>query len=187
MGGSPKGLEIVGQRRIIDRVAEALGRACGSVILAANDEEASEWLPGAVVVRDIHPGTGGLAGVEAALQRAGDALVVAWDMPFVPAALLDELTRRARLHDAEVVLPDSDSPYGFEPFCAFYSGRALQRLSAFLDRGGGAARDFISQSSSVHRIPMKDVVGFGNPGTMFFSVNSPDDLTRARTIAAAAG
>src|SRR5688572_32002559 len=107
MGGSPKGLEIVGKSRIIDRVADALRRSCGSVILAANDEKALEWLPGTVVVPDIHPGTGGLAGVEAALHHSGDVIVVAWDMPFVPVALLEELTRRARAHDAAVVLPES--------------------------------------------------------------------------------
>src|SRR5688500_7839309 len=136
MGGSPKGLAIVGTSRIIDRVADALHRACGSVILAANDETASEWLPGTIVIPDVHPGTGGLAGIEAALRHSGDVVVVAWDMPFVPTALLEELTRRARAHDATVVLPESDSPHGFEPFCAFYSERLLQPPSALLDRGG---------------------------------------------------
>ncbi len=185
MGGSAKGLELVGTSRIIDRVADALLRACGSVILAANDEKASGWLPGTTVVRDSHRSAGGLAGVEAALRHSGDVIVIAWDMPFVPAALLEELARRARAHDATVVLPESDSPHGFEPFCAFYSARVLQRLSAFLDRGGGPARDFISGTEGVHRIALSELGSFGDPATMFLSVNSPADLDRARTIAAA--
>jgi molybdopterin-guanine dinucleotide biosynthesis protein A len=187
MGGSPKGLEIVGTSRIIDRVADALRRSCRSVILAANDEKASEWLPNTVVVPDLHAGTGGLAGVEAALRHSGDVIVVAWDMPFVPAALLEELTRRARAHGAAVVIPESDSPHGFEPFCAFYSARVLQRLSEFLNRGGGPARDFIAETEDVHRIALNDLGSFGDAATMFLSVNSPADLDRARTIVAAAG
>ena len=187
MGGSPKGLEIVGASRIIDRVARSLRRACGSVIVAANDEQASEWLPGTTVVRDTHPGTGGLAGVEAALQHAGDVIVVAWDMPFVTAELLQELARRAREHDATIVVPESDSPHGFEPFCAFYSARVLEQLSAFLLRGGGPARDFISATDGVDRMPLSELGAFGDPTTIFLSVNTPGDLSRARTIAAAAG
>ena len=187
MGGSPKGLEIVGTSRIIDRVAGALRRVCGSVILAANDEHASQWLPGTTVVPDIHAGAGGLAGVEAALKHSGDVIVVAWDMPFVPADLLRELARRAYVHDRMVVLPESDSPHGFEPFCAFYSARVLAPLSAFLTRGGGSARDFIAESDGVHRIPRNDLRSFGDPAVMFSSVNTPGDLSRARTIAATGG
>lgn len=187
MGGSPKGLEIVGTSRIIDRVADSLRRVCGSVILAANDEHASEWLPGTAVVPDIHPGIGGLAGVEAALNHAGDVVVVAWDMPFVPADLIQELTRRAYAHDSMVVLPQSHSPHGFEPFCAFYSARLLPRLRAFLLRGGGAARDFIAQCDGVHRVPLSDLGSLGDPSVMLLSVNTPGDLSRARTIAAAGG
>src|SRR5687767_9065975 len=145
MGGAPKGLEIVGDARIVDRVAMALRQACGRVILAANDDRAPLWLPSVPVVRDIHRGAGGLAGVEAAIQHSGDVVVVAWDMPFVSAALLDELVRLAGMEDADVILPESDSPYGFEPFCAYYSARVQAQLSAFLTSRGGAARDFLKQ------------------------------------------
>ena len=187
MGGSPKGLEMVGARRIIDRVADSLRPVCDSVLLAANDAKASDWLPGTTVVPDIHPGSGGLAGVEAALAHSGDAIAVAWDMPFVPAGLVHELARRAHAHDAMIVLPESQPPHEFEPFCAFYSARVLQRLSAFLARGGGPARDFIFATKGVHLSPLNELGSFGDPAEMFLSVNSPADLARARTIASAAG
>lgn len=184
MGGSPKGLEIVGGQRIVDRVAGVLEDACGRVILAANDDTASAWLAGVPVVRDRHPGAGGLAGVEAAMRHSGDVIVVAWDMPFVPAGLLHALREAAHERDANVVLPESDSPYGFEPFCAFYSSRILPRLAAFVDQGGGAARDFLSRVKRVHRVPLRSVSQFGDPGVLFLSVNTPEDLSRARTVAA---
>lgn len=187
MGGQPKGLAVVGTSRIVDRVAEALRHACSSVILAANDDRASDWLPGMGIVRDRHAGAGGLAGVEAAITHAGDVAVVAWDMPFVPGALVEELIRRARGTAANVVLPESDSPYGFEPFCAFYSARVLQPLGTFLAAGGGAAHEFLVQLDGVHRMPLRDVSAFGDPATIFLSVNSAEDLARARTIAASAG
>jgi molybdopterin-guanine dinucleotide biosynthesis protein A len=187
MGGTLKGLEVVGASRIVDRVAGALKNACGRIVLAANDPSAPSWLPGVDVVADRLPGSGGLAGVEAAIAREGDGIVVAWDMPFVTAGLLRELTRRAATHEADVVVPESDSPYGFEPFCAYYSARTLPQLAAFLEGGGGAARDFIAQVARVHRLPLRDVATFGDAATMFFSVNTPEELARARTIAERAG
>ena len=187
MGGTLKGLEIVAGVRIIDRVAGALRRVCGRILLAANDPDAASWLRNVEVVADLHAGRGGLAGVEAAIARAGDVVVVAWDMPFVPEGLVRELTHRAATHGADIVVPESDSPYGFEPFCAYYSARLLPDLSAFLDRGGGAARDFIGQAKRVQRIPLPEVARHGNIGTMFYGVNTPEELARARTIAAHAG
>lgn len=187
MGGRPKGLAVVGTSRIVDRVADALHHACSSVILAANDDGAADWLPDIGIVRDRYAGAGGLAGVDAAIAHAGDVAVVAWDMPFVPGALLEELVRRARDTAADVVLPESDSPHGVEPFCAFYSARVLQPLGIFLATGGGPAHEFLVQLDGVHRMPLRDVSAFGDPATIFLSVNSAEDLVRARTIAANAG
>lgn len=183
MDGAPKGLEVVGGSRVIDRVADVLRGSCSSIVLAANDERASSWMPGIPIVKDVHAGSGGLAGVEAAMESFGDVVVIAWDMPFVPAALVVELLRRADTYDADVVIPESDSPYGFEPFCAYYRGRVHGALREFLTGGGGAARDFLATVDSLHRIPLRDVSRFGEPATLFFNVNSPDDLARARTIA----
>lgn len=187
MGGAHKGLEIVAGIRIIDRVADALRTACGRIILAANDPAAHAWLGGTTVVADLHAGSGGLAGVEAAMANAGDVVVVAWDMPFVTPDILRELTHRAATHGSDVVVPESDSPHGFEPFCAYYSARILPQLAGFLERGGGAAHDFLGQVRRVHRIPLRDVARFGDIGTLFHSVNTAEELTRARTIASHAG
>jgi len=184
-GGVPKGLELVGGRRVIDRVADALRGVTSELLLVANTREANSWLPGVAVVADIHPGSGGLAGVEAAL-RVGDALVVAWDMPFVTSALLQTLFDSARANDADVVVPESDSPYGFEPFCAFYSERVAPQLSAFLSEGGGAARDFIRRLSRVHRLSFAEVERIGEPQRLLFSINTADDLDRARAMSSTA-
>jgi molybdopterin-guanine dinucleotide biosynthesis protein A len=172
----------VGGARVIDRVVSALKQVTTELLLVANDPDARDWLPGVAVVADLHHGAGGLAGVEAALSRGRDALVVAWDMPFVTPALLNALVEAARDSNADVALPESDSPYGFEPFCAFYSARVGPALSAFYKRGGGAAGDFLRQVDRLHRVPITDIERIGDPRRLFFSVNTPDDLERARAM-----
>jgi molybdopterin-guanine dinucleotide biosynthesis protein A len=183
LGGSPKGLEVVGESRIVDRVASALKPVSDELVLIANVAEADQWLTGVTVIRDLHAGAGGLAGVEAALTRGRDALVVAWDMPFVTTRLLAALVELAHRADAAITLPESESPFGYEPLCAYYSIRLREALRVFLDAGGGAAHDFIARTQDVHTLPISAVRGFGDPRQLFFSVNTPDDLVRARAIA----
>jgi molybdopterin-guanine dinucleotide biosynthesis protein A len=186
LGGVPKGLEKVGGKRIVDRVVAALREVTPDLLFVANDPDAHTWLPGVAVVSDLHPGAGGLAGVEAALSGGRDVIVVAWDMPFVSGGLLGTLLETARTRGAEIVLPESESPYGFEPFCAFYSTRVLPSLSVFLGAGGGAARDFLNRYPRAHRVPLGMVKAIADPRRLFFSVNTPEDLETARTMAAQA-
>lgn len=135
-----------------------------------------------MTVADLHPGTGGLAGIESAFGMDCDVLVVAWDMPFVSSRLLAAIVDAARDTNADVVVPESLSPHGVEPFCAFYSVRVREQLSLFLERGGGAAHDFVAGLSRVHRLPLAEVMRIGDPNRLFLSVNTPADLERARAM-----
>jgi molybdopterin-guanine dinucleotide biosynthesis protein A len=186
LGGTPKGLEPVGDARLIDRVASALRSVVPEIVLSANDPNAGGWIQdGGEAVRalpDLHPNAGGLAGVDAALALGRDVLAVAWDMPFVNQGLLAAILTAARSLDADVVVPESFSPHRIEPFCAFYSQRVREPLSQFLEFGGGAAHQFIERLRGVYRLPLADVRRHGDPKMLFFSVNTPDDLERARAI-----
>jgi molybdopterin-guanine dinucleotide biosynthesis protein A len=154
------------------------------LLLVANDRDAARWLKGVPVTRDLHPGGGGLAGVEAALSTGRDIVVLAWDMPFVTARVLRALIDVAHDTKADAVLPESESPYGFEPFCGFYSQRVRPLLTRFLEEGGGAAKDFVAQLENVERIPLATLSAMGDPRELFLSVNTHDDLERARAMAA---
>lgn len=180
----PKGLELVGGHRIIDRVATALRPLTNSLVVAANDPDAEHWLPGVAVVHDVIPGAGGLAGVHAALMSGSDALVVAWDMPFVNVELLAALVDVAPGNS--IIVPESFPRRHVEPFCAFYSAGVREPLESFLRGGGGAARDFIASARGVRRLPASDVSAIGDARRLFFSVNTPEDLARARAMAAGA-
>jgi molybdopterin-guanine dinucleotide biosynthesis protein A len=170
----------------VDHVAAALGHVTSRVVIVANEPGASAWLPSIPVVPDVHPGRGGLAGVEAALAHGKGAFVVAWDMPFVTGTLLQALADAAETDDASVVVPASDSPFGFEPFCAFYSSRVRGPLSAFLSAGGGPAGGFVRSLPRLRVLSANEVSRIGNPTRLFFSVNTPEDLERARAMVAAA-
>lgn len=185
-GGRPKGLELVGGVRIIDRVARALAAAADDLLLIANTPDAAGWLPGVRCAADVRQGAGSLGGLHAALSHApGAVLVVAWDMPFVPGALLSSLrTLGEGGHDAAV--PESDSRRGVEPMCAWYAPPCLAAIERALDRDDRRVIGFFDEVR-VARLATDAVQRFGDPARLFLNVNTPGELDRAQALARAGG
>lgn len=181
-GGRPKGLELVGGRPIVVRVAEALTEALGTApLLVANDPAASDWIPGLRVEPDLHPGLGALGGLETAIVRAPAPVVcVAWDMPFVPAGLLQALAQ-GLLQGFDAFLPASLGPRGFEPLCAAYGPGCAGPIALALARGQREAVAF-HPAVKVGILPLTDVRRWGDPETLFLNVNSPDDQQKADAL-----
>jgi len=191
-GGRLKGLELVAGERIIDRVARALRMVTDELLLVANTPEAAGWLPGVRTVTDVRPGEGALGGLHAALTCAADdvrvatvdggqapeVLVVAWDMPFVSAALLGVMRARGEEGDVDAVLPESDgSRRGVEPLCAWYAARCLAPITAALEAGDRRVIAFLD-AVRVARVPLEEVRRFGDPDRLFGNVNTAEDLAR---------
>jgi molybdopterin-guanine dinucleotide biosynthesis protein A len=182
-GGLPKGLERVGGHRIIDRVAGSLSAVADDLLLVANDDAAEGWLPGVRRVRDRLVGLGALGGIHSALAHTTTpVLIVAWDMPFVPASLLRELVWLSG--DVDVVVPESGSSrHGVEPLCAWYAHAclaAIERRIAVDDRRVVGFFDDVR----VARLPAERVSQHGDPARLFLNVNTPDDHALAETHAA---
>ena len=183
-GGLPKGLERVRGVRIIDRVRAALEPVVDTLLLIANDDRASEWLPDVPSAGDVLRDVGSVAGIHAALVHAGTpVLVVAWDMPFVPSGLLRTLRDGGRNSDAAV--PESDSRRGLEPLCAYYSPACTGAIERRIAAGD---RRVIAFYDDVHmvRVPADVVATFGDPAFLFMNVNTPDERERAEAHATSA-
>lgn len=182
MGGAPKGLLEVSGQRILDRLVSTFEEALGTLpLLVANAPEAETWRPGLRVVSDRRPGSGTLGGLlTAVLEAPAPVVCVAWDMPFVTAALIRELA--AGLADADVCIPASGGRRGVEPLCAGYGPAAGPAMAAALDRGDLRAIAF-HDSVRVKVLPEAAVRRFGEPERMFFNVNTADDLARANGMA----
>ena len=176
-GGRPKGLEVVGNERILDRLVRVMtGALGGPPILVANAPEAGEWRPGLQVVPDLRPGLGSLGGIYTAVVVAPAPVVcVAWDMPFVAEGLLRRLAEGLRTHDA--CLPWSGGPRGAEPLCAAYGPACRDAIAQSLDAGDLRAVAF-HERIALGILPLSEVARFGDPATLFFNVNSADDLAR---------
>jgi molybdopterin-guanine dinucleotide biosynthesis protein A len=180
-GGRPKGLAEVGGRRILDRLIEAMETA-GSPgpLLVANAPDAASWRPDLQMVGDVRPGLGALGGIYSAVVAApAPVVVVAWDMPFVPAPLLALLA--GNLASADVCIPASDGPRGLEPLCAAYGPRCREAIERAADEGDLRAIGF-HRFLDVHILPEDAVARVVDPAFAFFNVNTPSDLEQAEAL-----
>lgn len=173
--GRPKGLEVVGGRRILDRAAGAVRQVSDALVLCGSAPEIAGWLPGATVLPDAAEGAGPLAGLLSALRHADSAvLLVGWDMPFLSAALLGELRRDAERSGAPALAPESDADGRVEPLCAYYSAECAPVAAELLACGQRSMTGLLEVVGAVH-LPLARVLDFGDPARIFFNVNTPAD------------
>jgi molybdopterin-guanine dinucleotide biosynthesis protein A len=180
MGGAAKGLLTVGGRRILDRLVDAFLEAQGSLpLLVANATDAAHWREDLRVVSDLRPGGGSLGGLYTAVMQAPAPVVcVAWDMPFVPAALIRLLGEG--LARADVCIPASGGRRGLEPLCAGYGPGSGPAMAQALDRGDLRAIAF-HESVRVQVVAdgeLRRVLG-DDHARLWFNVNTVDDLAQA--------
>jgi molybdenum cofactor guanylyltransferase len=175
--GKPKGLEVVGGERILDRLVRVMTAALdGPPLLVANVPEAPAWRSDLRVVPDVRPGLGALGGIYTAVVEAPAPVVcVAWDMPFVSEALLRRLADGLTGHDA--CLPQSAARHGVEPLCAAYGPACRDAIARSLHEGDLRAVSF-HERIGVGILPLSEVARFGDPELLFFNVNTAEDLAR---------
>jgi molybdopterin-guanine dinucleotide biosynthesis protein A len=177
-GGKPKGLELVGGHRILDRLVRTMESALGEPpLLVANAPDAATWRPDLRTVSDERPGFGALGGIYTAVVKAPAPVVcVAWDMPFVSQPLIKVLAEGLTQYDA--MLPESDGRRGVEPLCAAYGPACADAISASLEKGDLRAIGFHG-AIRVGILPLDRVRLLADPDLLFFNVNTADDLARA--------
>ncbi len=177
-GGRPKGLELVGGERILDRLVGVMTAALGEPpLLVANAPDAGSWRPELRTVSDTRPGLGSLGGIyTAVVESPAPVVCVAWDMPFVSESLIRELAGGLDHHDA--MLPESGGRRGVEPLCAAYGPACREAIAECLAAGDLRAIGFHDRIR-LGILPLGEVRALADPDLLFFNVNTADDLAKA--------
>jgi molybdopterin-guanine dinucleotide biosynthesis protein A len=180
MGGRPKALIELGGRPIIERVADVLRAVTDHLLIVTNTPEAFAPL-GLPMVADVFPDHGSLGGIYSGLEATpGDAaFTVACDMPFLMPEVARLVIDRAAL--ADVVVPMSEGR--LETLHACYAKSCLGPIEQRLREGRLKIAGFFDDVR-VLAIPEAEVARFRRPDLIFMNVNTPEDLARAREIAA---
>ena len=180
MGGEPKALLEVGGRRIIERVLAAVASAVDDVLIVTNTPDLYAFL-GLPMIPDAFPDHGSLGGIFSGLAAAkGDAVfTVACDMPFLHPEVARLVVSRAG--EADVVIPRVGDM--LETMHASYAKTCLPAMEARLRARRFKIIGFFPDVRVVE-IPEADVARHRAPDVLFMNVNTPDELARARALAA---
>jgi molybdopterin-guanine dinucleotide biosynthesis protein A len=181
MGGRPKALMELGGRRIVERVLDAVAPAVDDLLLVTNtpDLYASLGLP---MVADVYPDAGSLGGIYSGLKAApGEAaFTVACDMPFLHPAVVRLVVARAG--EADVVIPRVGGQ--LETLHACYAKSCLPHIEERILAGRLKIVGFFERVRVIE-IAEVEVARHRDPAIAFMNINTPEELERARALAAA--
>jgi molybdopterin-guanine dinucleotide biosynthesis protein A len=173
-GGRDKGRLVVGGRPIIVRQIAVLQQVARDLFVVAPDPARYADLQLAVHP-DVIPGKGAIGGIHTALERASSdaVIVVAGDMPFLSAPLLEHLVDASEGADGAWVV----GPRGPEPLLACYRRSARPAVHALIEAGRLRAGG-LGDALRLHEVGADVVAGFGPLDELLANVNTPDDLAR---------
>ena len=174
--GTDKAFVMLDGRTLLARALEVCRTITSEVRIVGDGKK---FAPFALVVEDVFPGCGPLAGIHAALQASQTDLnvVLAVDLPFVSPALLHFLVAQARESGAIVTAPRAGK--GWQPLCAIY-------CRAFADAAETALRarrykiDALFEDAGTHEVGEEDLRRAGFSPEVFRNLNTPEELANAR-------
>ncbi len=155
--------------------ARRLADICAEVAVA---DAGRGLLPGLPSLAD-GPGRGPAAGIlgAAAAYPGRPLLVLACDLPRVPAALLAALAALGTgPAAADWTVPRG--PQGFEPLAALYGPAALAALARRVERGLLALHRLAEEPLAVRVLEGDELARFGDPAAIFLNLNTPEDWER---------
>jgi len=180
--GRDKALMPFLERPLIQRVIDRLSPIADEVIVTTNNPDSYRFL-GIPLFSDLKPGHGALGGLHTALSSATHPVVavVACDMPFTSAALLESGSRLLIREGVDVVIPDSGN--GLEPLHAVYRRETcLPVIEAALDAEQWRLIAWFPKVK-VHILQPNEVQAYDTSGLTFWNLNTPEEFAEAERLA----
>lgn len=169
-------------RPLIQRMVDRLSPVADEVIVTTNRPEDYAFL-GLRLQPDLKADRGALGGLYTAVASASHPLVavVACDMPFASAPLLEAAARLMFREEADVVIARTEE--GYEPFHALYRCETcLPAIEAAIEADQWKVIAWFPQVK-VRILTTDDIQQYDPAGLAFWNVNTPEEFIQAETIA----
>ena len=180
--GEDKALKTFLGRPLIQRVVDRLSPIADEIILTTNRPEDYAFL-GLRLIADLKPGRGALGGLYTAIASAAHptVAVVACDMPFASATLLETASRLMVREEADVVIPKSEQ--GYEPLHAVYRrATCLPAIESAIEADQWKVIAWFPQVK-VRTLTSEEIQEHDPTGLAFWNVNTPDEFAEAEKLA----
>ena len=189
--GEDKALKPFLGRPLIQRVIERLSPLADELIVTTNRPDDYTFLDtstGSVrrlrltLRADLKPGRGALGGLYTAIASAAHPIVavVACDMPFASAKLIEAAGRLLIEEEADVVI--ARSAEGYEPLHAIYRRETcLPAIEAAIDADQWKAIAWFPHVK-VRILTPEEIKRYDPLGLAFWNVNTPEEFAEAERI-----
>jgi molybdopterin-guanine dinucleotide biosynthesis protein A len=168
--GADKALLVFRGRTLLEHALQLAGALAGSCRIVGSRQKYENY---GVVIEDVCPGHGPLAGIHAAL-RASTAdfnLVLAVDTPLLSVDFVRHLSARAQDSGAVVIVPRT-ADARLHPLCAIYRRSFADVAEQALREG----RNKIDALFPLVPVEYVDPAAAGFDESMFVNLNTPEDL-----------
>ena len=177
LGYKTKALLQVGNKRIIERVIDAVHGVTDRVILITNSPDDYKYL-GLAMFGDIIPDSGPIGGIYTGIRNSQthQNIIIACDMPFIKSELLEFLLQKSEGYD--IVIPATID--GYHPLCAIYSKNCIKPAKSLIESKSLKVTNLF-QYVKVNKV----IFGENDPyytQNMFFNVNTEEDYIRAENM-----
>jgi len=189
--GEDKALKTFLGRPLIQRVIERLAPIADELIVTTNRPDDYRFLD-LRLFPDLKPERGALGGLYTPIASASHPIVavVACDMPFASAGLLEAASRLLTEEEADVVIPRVESQAGqvgksegYEPLHAVYRrATCLPAIESAIDADQWKVIAWFPQVK-VRVLTSDEIKRYDPSGLAFWNVNTPEEFSKAETIA----
>jgi len=181
--GEDKALKTFLGQPLIQRVVNNFQHIADEIIITTNHPDDYSFL-NLRLIPDLKPGRGALGGLYTAIASAAHPIVavIACDMPFANATLIEAMNRLVVEEEADVVITKSE--YGYEPLHAVYRRKiCLPAIESAIDADQWKVIAWFPQVKVRVLIP-EEIKSHDPTGLAFWNVNTPEEFTKAEKIAA---
>jgi molybdopterin-guanine dinucleotide biosynthesis protein A len=179
--GEDKALKTFLGRPLIQRVVERIASIADEIIVTTNRPADYAFL-NLRLFSDIKPDRGALGGLYTAIASATHPIVavIACDMPFASATLIETMSRLIVKEEADVVIARSEA--GYEPLHAVYRrDTCLPAIEAAIEADQWKVIAWFPQVK-VRVLTPEEIKSSDPNGLAFWNVNTPDEFTRAEEL-----
>lgn len=178
--GKDKSFIRLGNQTIIDSIYSIFNTIFDEIIIVTNAPlDYIRW--NVTIVSDIFPTRSSLTGLYSGLFYSSHpySFFIACDTPFLKKELVTALVNQIR-PDVDAVVPETSK--GLEPLFAVYSQKCLKIIEHQYHQDNFKIRSVLDKVRTAYFTERK-IKEIDPDMHSFFNINTPDDLTVAKTIA----
>ncbi len=171
--GTDKGLLLINEKNMVERIAELLKPFVSELIIISNGHN-YDYL-GYKIYHDLIKDCGPMGGMYTALAKSKTEknFIISCDMPFVSPEIIESIIKNS--DNCQVAIPLHAE--GVEPLCGVYDKSCISKFEELLENKKWKLKDALKHFA-LKQIPMKETIFVSH---CFTNINTPAEYEKVKS------